>query len=40
MHALEQMAARDLITGDVIHLLKNGFVYEPPDPASRPGFFK
>jgi hypothetical protein len=39
-HALDQMADRDLIIGDVLHLLKNGFVYDRPQPASRGGFFK
>lgn len=39
-HAREQMAARGLIVGDVLDLLKNGFVYAEPEPATRPGFYK
>lgn len=39
-HAREQMAARDLIVGDLLHLLARGFVYDPPVPATREGFFK
>jgi hypothetical protein len=34
------MADRDLIVGDLMHLLKTGFVYEEPEPATRNGFFK
>lgn len=29
-HALDQLAERSLITGDLTFLLKNGFVYETP----------
>ena len=39
-HANEQRLARDLIIGDIIHVLKNGFVYETAEPSTRPGFFK
>ena len=39
-HAKEQMAARDLITGDVVHVLKNGFVYEDPEAATQSECFK
>jgi hypothetical protein len=38
-HAKEQMLNRDLIIGDVLHLLKWGFVYEDPEAATR-GHFK
>jgi hypothetical protein len=34
------MAKRDLIAGDVLHLLKNGFVYDRPAPATHKGYFK
>lgn len=34
------MAARDLIVGDVLYILKNGFVYEDPEPATQPKLFK
>jgi len=39
-HAKEQMLARDLIVGDVRHVLKTGFVYEEAVAATRQGFFK
>lgn len=31
---------RDLLVGDVLHVLRRGFVYEDPEPSTRPGFFK
>jgi hypothetical protein len=40
LHAKEQMRARDLIMGDLLHLLKTGFVYDEPEEATRPGLFK
>ncbi len=39
-HAREQMRVRDLITGDVLHLLKYGYVYVDPIPATRNGCFR
>lgn len=39
-HAWDQMDERDLITGDVLHLLKRGFVFDDPTPATRDGFFR
>lgn len=39
-HAKAQMELRDLIVGDVRYVLKNGFVYEQPEPSTRPEFFK
>ena len=39
-HAKEQMALRDLIVGDVLYILKMGFVYDVGVSTSRPGFFK
>jgi Domain of unknown function (DUF4258) len=39
-HANDQLLERDLIMGDLVHLLKMGFVYEEPAPATREGFFK
>lgn len=38
-HAKEQMLDRGLIMGDVLHLLKGGFVYDEPEAATR-GHFK
>jgi hypothetical protein len=34
------MADRGLITGDLLHLLKTGFVYEEPVSSTRDGYFK
>jgi hypothetical protein len=34
------MSRRDLIVGDVLHVLKHGFVYEEPVAATQPGCFK
>jgi hypothetical protein len=39
-HAKEQLLERELIMSDLLHLLRTGFVYEEPEPASRDGFFK
>lgn len=39
-HAKQQMAERDLIMGDVTHVLKHGFVFEDGEPATQPGLFK
>ena len=38
-HAREQMDARDLLVGDLMHLLRRGFVYDLPEPATR-GYWK
>lgn len=40
IHALDQMQARDLLIGDALDILKKGFVYEAPKPASQDGFWK
>lgn len=39
-HAKDQMFDRDLLVGDLRHLLKTGFVYEDGKPSTRPGCFK
>jgi len=39
-HALDQLAERQLITGDLKYLLQNGFVYEKAEEATRKGFWK
>ena len=39
-HAKDQIALRDLLLGDVLFLIKNGFVYEPAQDATQVGFFK
>lgn len=39
-HADEQMDLRGLIMGDVLHVLKRGFVYAAPEEATRKSFYK
>lgn len=39
-HAKDQMLERGLILGDVLHLLKTGFVYESGESATKIGLFK
>lgn len=39
-HAREQMAERELITSDVLYVLKNGFVYDEAQESTRLGCFK
>lgn len=40
VHAKAQMLDRELTMGDVLHVLKRGFVFEAPREATRPGFFR
>jgi Domain of unknown function (DUF4258) len=39
-HAVDQMTERELIMGDLLYLLKNGFVYEDPEPSTQKGLYK
>lgn len=39
-HAKEQMRERDLLIGDVLYILKHGFVHDDPEPATQKGYFK
>jgi hypothetical protein len=39
-HSKEQMAARDLIVGDLLYLLKHGFVYSAGQPSTQNGLYK
>ncbi len=39
-HAKERMRDRGLIVSDVLHVLKTGFVYDAPERATRPQFWK
>lgn len=39
-HARDQMFERGLIVSDLLHVLKFGFVYEEPVPATTKGCFK
>jgi len=34
------MSERDLVMGDVIHILKTGYVYKEGVPATRPGLYR
>jgi hypothetical protein len=40
LHARERLEERNLVTSDVLYALKNGFVYQPPIPATRPGHYR
>jgi hypothetical protein len=37
---VQRTAERDLNMGDLLYVLKNGFVYEPPEQATQPGLWK
>ena len=39
-HAREQMLERRLIMGDVLYVLKHGFVYDEPQNSTRAGCYK
>ena len=39
-HAKDQMRDRGIIMGDVLHVLRRGFVYGPPRNATRLGYHK
>ncbi|MFK5600273.1 DUF4258 domain-containing protein [Methylobacterium sp. HMF5984] len=39
-HIRERMAERDLTTGDVLYVLKHGFVYEAPEESTRLRYYK
>jgi hypothetical protein len=39
-HAAKRMKERHLIVGDILHILKFGYVFEEGEPASSPGVFK
>lgn len=39
-HARDQMRERSLIIGDVLYLLRNGFVYDKPESATQPKLWK
>lgn len=40
LHVKERLRERGLVMGDLLHVLKRGFVLEEPQPATRAGFFK
>lgn len=39
-HSKDQMAVRDLIVGDVLYVLKNGFVHRQAQTSTQPGLYK
>lgn len=39
-HVKDRLRERGLIMGDVLHVLRRGFVLEEPKPATRAGYFK
>ncbi len=39
-HACDQMKDRNLVMGDILYLLKQGFVYEPPESSTKKGLYK
>lgn len=40
VHATQRLLERGIIISDVLYLLRNGFVYEHPRPASQNGYYK
>ncbi len=40
IHAIDQLTDRSLIMGDLHYLLRNGFVYEPAEEATRKPYWK
>lgn len=40
MHAQDRLGERGLIVGDLLYLLRRGFVYDPPEQAIRAEFWK
>jgi hypothetical protein len=40
IHALQRLAERGVVTGDVLFVLKQGFVYAEAKPSTRPGFYR
>lgn len=39
-HAKDRLLERDLTIGDLLHVLRTGFVYADPVPATQPGRFR
>lgn len=39
-HATDRMFERSLIMSDLLHVLKRGYVFKEPEPATRDKFFK
>lgn len=39
-HSKEQIVARRLLVGDILHVLRYGFVYEKAENSTRAGYYK
>lgn len=39
-HARERMLQRDLIVGDILHIIRYGFVHDEGEESTRPGAYK
>lgn len=39
-HVKDRLAERDLLIGDVRYVLKHGFVFDDPQPATQAGLFR
>jgi hypothetical protein len=39
-HAMHRLGERGIFTGDILFLLKNGFVHRDPTPATRPDLYR
>ena len=40
LHAEDRLQERAILTSDLLHLLRTGFVYDDPEKATRKGFWK
>lgn len=40
VHATQRLAERGITTSDVLYLLRNGFVYKEPVPATTRGYYR
>ena len=40
IHALDQMKERDITVPDALYVLRTGFVYDAPIPATQPGLYR
>jgi len=40
VHATQRLSERGIIVSDILHLLRTGFVYNEPTPATQLGYYK
>jgi hypothetical protein len=40
IHSKDRLLERDLLIGDVLYVLKNGFVHNDAEESTKPGFYK